>query len=480
MGQTVIVFQEDCILTAAGREGKYPTITEAERFDLQGQGDSFERWRQALERLAAKQKPLQARLVLPAGLCATRVFKLPGGRGKRLAEMAAREVRENFRNEITDYSLFRRRDTAKTGVDICAGGVEREILERFLGICQETGLRVNGITVPLEGYLKLVQYLEHVHERTGIYLFFEAGCMTSILCQKGRYLYSSRTRLFSEPGTLDYGTEIVRSISGIIQFYAGRSQEDPITQVFYGGCPDEDFEVSVDGIQNLNLKVSPMVIDPKISVPGQEKAADWISCIGALMCGTRKEKRIDLMSAGRKPEEKSGQAWKIGGHLAMPGAVFLVCVLLAGGIGAADRIVSAKNLSKQEWIDRVSREGAYRKAQELEAQLRTVENGILSVELLDQNLSSYPEFSSGVLRRIEGAGGSQIKLLITDYDVETGTLTFDAGSLAVIDVSGYILRLQETGLFHTVDYTGYSFEDGWYTLSLSCTMEGEGYGGGAQ
>ena len=38
MGQTVIVFQEDCILTAAGREGKYPAITEVERFDLQGQG----------------------------------------------------------------------------------------------------------------------------------------------------------------------------------------------------------------------------------------------------------------------------------------------------------------------------------------------------------------------------------------------------------------------------------------------------------
>ena len=89
MSQTVIAFQEDCILTAAGREGKYPTITEAERFDLQGQGDSFDRWRQALERLAARQKPEKVRLVLPAGLCVTRVLQLPGSRGKRFSEMAA-------------------------------------------------------------------------------------------------------------------------------------------------------------------------------------------------------------------------------------------------------------------------------------------------------------------------------------------------------------------------------------------------------
>ena len=477
MGQTVIVFQEDCILTAAGREGKYPALTEADRFDLQGQGDSFDRWRQALEKLEARHNPEQVRLVLPAGLCVTRVLQLPYGKGKQLAEMAAREVRENFRNEITDYSIVRREN--KIGVDICAGGAEQGNLERFLHICEETGLRVNGITVPLEGYLKIMQHLEHFYKRTGIYLFFEAGSMTSILCQKGQYLYSSRTRLFSEPGTLDYGTEIVRSISGILQFYAGRSQEEPITEVCYGGCPDEDFEVSEEGIRNLNLNVSPMVIDRKISVPGREKASDWIPCIGALIRSTRKEKQIDLMNAGRKSEEQGGQ-WDIGRHLVMPGVVFLTCAILTGGIAAANRIVSAKNLTKQEWIDRVRREGTYQKAQELESQLMAVENGIVSVELLNQNLSSYPEFSGGVLRTIEGVGGSQIGLLITDYDVETGTLTFDANSLAVIDVSGYILRLQETGLFHTVDYTGYTFEDGWYTLSLSCTMEGKVYGGGAQ
>lgn len=478
MSQTVIVFQEDCILTAAGREGKYPTITEVERFELQGQGDSFDRWRQALERLVSRKKPEQARLVLPAGLSVTRVLKLPDSRGKQLSEMASREVRENFRNEITDYCVVRREK--KVGVDICAGGVEQGNLEGFLRICKEAGLQVKGITVPMEGYLRIMQYLEHFHERTAIYLFFEAGSMTSILCQKGQYLYSSRTRLFSEPGTLDFGTEIVRSISGIIQFYTGRSLEDPITEVCYGGCPDEDFEVSVEGIRNLNLDVSPMVIDRKIFVPGREKAADWISCIGALIRGSRKEKQIDLRSAGQKSEEKEGQTVNIGRHLVMPGIIFLICVLLTGGIGVVNQIARVKNLSKQDWIESVRREGTYRKAQELREQLEIVENGIAAVKLLDQNLSAYPEFSGGVLRSIEGVGGNQIGLLITDYDVETGNLTFDANSTAVIDVSGYILRLQETGLFHTVDYTGYTFEDGWYTLSLSCTMEGRVYGGGAQ
>lgn len=478
MSQTVIVFQEDCILAASGREGKYPVITEVKRIDLQGQGDSFDRWQKALERLSEKQKPEQARLVLPAGLSVTRVLKLPDSKGKQLAEMAEREMRENFRNEITDYFVVCQEK--KSGVDICTGGAKQENVEDFLRICRENGIRVSGITVPMEGYLKLMQYLEYFRERTAIYLFFEAGSMTSILCQKGKYLYSSRTRLFSEPGTLDFGTEIVRSISGIIQFYAGQNHEEPITEVCYGGCPDEDFEASVEGIRNLNLKVSPMAIDKKISLAGAKKATDWISCIGAMIRCTRKEKQIDLSRIESKSEGKAEQTRKIGRHLVMPGVVFLLCIVLTGGIWSANQFVSAKNREKQEWIERARQEGTYQKAKELKKQLETVEDGIASVKLLDQNLSAYPEFSGGVLRRIEGVGGNQIGMLITDFDAQTGILTFDANSPAVIDVSGYILRLQETGLFHTVDYTGYKFEDGWYTLSLSCTLEGREYGGGAQ
>ena len=239
-------------------------------------------------------------------------------------------------------------------------------------------------------------------------------------------------------------------------------------------------EASVEGIRNLNLDVSPMVIDRRISLPGQEKATDWISCIGALIRSTRKEKQIDLSSAGGKSEEKGERTWKLVRHLAMPGVIALIGVVLTVGIGLVNYVVSGKNQSKQEWIESIKREGTYQKAQELEERLKKLENGIASVKLSDQNLSSYPEFSGGVLRRIEGVGGSQIGLQITDFDAETGLLLFDANSLAVIDVSNYILRLQETGLFHTVDYTGYIFEDGWYTLSLSCTMEGRVYKGGAQ
>lgn len=471
MSQTVIVFQEDCILVATGKPGKYPTVTEAERIELQGQGDSFDRWKQALEWASGRIKSNPVRLVLPADFCVTRVFKIPDSRGKQLSEMAIREVRENFRNEIADYSVAGR---GKQGVDICAGGVEQVNLEQFVRICRETGLTVNGITVPVEGYLKFTQYLKYYQDRTAVYLFFEAGSMTSILSQNGQYLYSSRSRLFSEPGTWDFGTEIVRSISGILQFYAGRQNDQPITEVYYAGCPALDFEVSMEGLKGLNLEVFPMEIDEKITAPGKGGVSDWIPCIGAMVCNSRKEKLIDLYAAGQKESGESNvQMSGVVRHLAAPAALLAVGLILTGVIAGINRMVRADNLSKQDWIESIQREGNYRQAIELEGELKAVEEGISSVELLNRNLSVYPEFSGSALRAIEAVGGGAIDLLLTDYETETGILTFDANSKAVIDVSDYIRRLQDTGLFHTVDYTGYTFEDGWYTLSLSCTMEGK-------
>lgn len=106
MSQTVIVFEEDCILAAAGREGRNPVVSEVRRIELQGQGDTFARWQQALNRLKTEWKADKVRLVLPANLCSTRVLTLPYSRGRQLLQMAQKEVADSFGNETADFSVL--------------------------------------------------------------------------------------------------------------------------------------------------------------------------------------------------------------------------------------------------------------------------------------------------------------------------------------------------------------------------------------
>ncbi len=82
MSRTVIVFQEDCILAAGGKEGKYPALSWVEKIPASGQGDGFDRWKQALIDLEPEKKAEPVRLVLPDNLCSSRVLQIPYGKGK--------------------------------------------------------------------------------------------------------------------------------------------------------------------------------------------------------------------------------------------------------------------------------------------------------------------------------------------------------------------------------------------------------------
>ena len=476
MDTTVIVFQEDCILAAKGKDRAYPLISRVRRIPLPGTGDTFARWIQALSLLDPEWKAEPVRLVLPAGMSATRVLSLPPGRGRQLSQMAERQVENSFRNEIADYSIaFSHK---KDGVDLCAGGADKGVLEHFMEICEEAGISMEGITVPLEGYLRILGRLEDCEAPASICLFFEEDSMTSILRLNGRCLYSSRSRLFSEPGTLDFGTEIVRSISGILQFYAGSRQELPITTVYYSGCPSEDFEAGQEGIRGLGLKACPLRTDRRITFPPGERPESWLSCMGAMIRNGKRERQINLYSAALKALDQEPSSKTLLKHLTVPGLLLGTVLLLGGILWILNRNLEHRIQTIQDWMDNSKVQSQYQEAAALEARLLEIEGGIAAVERLEENLSSYPALSAQTLSRIEHAGGSGIKLEITGYDAQTGILTFRTGSREVIDVPSYILQMQETGIFHTMDYTGYTYENEWYTLSLSCVLAGNQRKGG--
>ena len=64
---------------------------------------------------------------------------------------------------------------------------------------------------------------------------------------------------------------------------------------------------------------------------------------------------------------------------------------------------------------------------------------------------------------------------IKTMDADTGKLTFDAVSQKVIDIPTYVQKLQKTGLFASLDYTGYTYQsqEKTYSLALSCILKSD-------
>ena len=450
MSRTVLVFEEEAILAAAGQEGRKPHIRQVERVLLTGYGDSFSRWKEGLAGLRGKLDLSRVRLILPSTMCSTKMIQIPYAKGKQLDTMARREMEEAFRSEIMDYAVV---EAEKTGMSLCCGSVEETVLKQFREMLSALDIEAAEVSVPMEGYLRVLSNLEAYKEKTAIFLFFEEGGMTSVLTQDGQYRYSSKSRLFSERGTLDFGTEIIRSISGILQF-----------------------EVSLEGISGMNLAAHRLEPERGITLPDGARASDWMACVGAMMAGVRGQRDMNLKPV---PEETESAAFarEFGRQMILPAAVFAVGLAAAGVLFGIRVYRESKTADIREWMQSEEVQSGYQKVRALEAAEERIVNAVSSLRYTERNLATYPTVDSGVTDKIELAGGRDIEVTLQSYDKESGILNFEATSEEVINIPEYILKLQNTGLFYAVDYTGYVYDDSYYRLTLSCMVQGVSVGG---
>ena len=476
MSDTVIVIQDESILAATGKSGRAPRIESVCRIPIEGYGDPFEQWKEALIKYKQTHNPGTVKLVLPASYSSARMTQIPFATGRQLTKMAEKVMEEQNSEGVTDYAVVQA--DKKKGTCLCCASVEENVLQNLMEISKEVQIPFKEISVPMEGYLRGVSQIPSYKNKTAIFLIFEESSVTSILFKEGTYLYSTRSRIFSERGTVNFGTEIVRNISGIMQFYATTKSATPITEVYYAGCMDDDFEVSIEGIENMNLQVYPMVIDTPFEAEGEP--GDWLSCIGAMIT-EKKKKAINLYQVWNATA-KNQQVEKIdiGKQIMFPAITFAACAVIFVGITLWNHSTQSKINEIEDWIQSDSVQEQYNAADKLKKQSDTLATAQNQVEQMKQNLDTYPDLTEEMIAKIVDVGGSDMTVSVQTMDAESGVLTFNAVSKKVIDIPGYVSKLQKTGLFSAVDYTGYSYEDNEYSLALSCVLKGVEAGGEAQ
>ncbi len=473
MSETIVVLQDEGILAVSGKEGQTPKIEKVVHMDTEGFEDPMTQWRKVLEAYAWQQHPGPVKLVLPAAYSSTRISQIPYAKGKQLDKMAEQVKKENFSEDIADYCVIHA--DRKNGTSLCCGGAERDVLQQFQEIFKELKIELKAVTVPMEGYLRVLESIKEYRGKTAIYLFFEESSVTSILYKEGIYHYSTRSRIFSERGTLDFGTEIVRSISGMLQFYSTAKTGIPITDVYYAGCSEDDFEVCEEGLRNMNLEIHAMRDQLKIDAEGG--AEYCLSGIGALMTDKNKNS-IDLLKvwAKEKNEETKAEV-HFGKDLFFPVLTFAICMVVFAGVSVWNLKLSGDISDIQDWINNSAVQSQYQAAKQVKEQSDLLVNAQSQVEEMKKNLATFPDLNEEKVSAIVDVGGSDMNVRIKTLDAESGTLTFNAISKKVIDIPGYISKLQKTGLFSSVNYTGYKYEDEEYSLELSCVLKGEETGG---
>lgn len=274
MNTTVLALQEEQVLAAVGRPGAKPSVQALYRAPAHGGG--MENWERAVGAL------WQAH-ALPDEAVTTHTVTAPRMPESRLEELVQHEMRAHDGQPVAADYLPLGTDADGRQQLFCAA-CRKETMAGYLAMADRLGLRLGSVTVPMAGRLRLLRAMPSLQSMTFVCLCFEGSSVLSLLVENGAYRYSSRSRIFSEPGTLDFGTEMTRSVSGTMQFHTTGRPASPLTDVFYAGCPDDDFEVCLAGIRELGLRVSRLPECPAFrALPNGERLSDWLGCAEALI-----------------------------------------------------------------------------------------------------------------------------------------------------------------------------------------------------
>lgn len=469
MATTIAVLREECVQLVTGTEGKRPSVSEL--ITVPVREASMESWGEALASLRKEGKLPQRNvtLVLPWESVNTRTITAPEMKIPRLIELVQHEMQRGEDKVASDYIPFGEAEAGK--VQLYCASVRLDLVHEMQQMFRSLGVQLRRITTPMEARLALPQHISEMRSKACVWLCFEGASVQSLLWENGVYRYAGRSRIFSEPGTVDFGTEVTRNVSGTLQFQSARRGE-AITDVYWVGCDRDNFSVCMPGLENMGLRAAALPAPDGLRLPGGKVFSDYADGIGALM--TAKQERYDLLAAARRFSQTKAEPTSHNlRYFAVPIALMAAGVLVWGSIAVSNFLLSRRVHSIESWLADPSIIEQYGEAVRKNQINDSILSDVSEADRLRESLATYPDVDTALIDKIRAAGGEKVEMVLTGWNAETGEIQFEAHSADVIDIPSYVLSLENTKLFRSVTYTGYNYTDGQYVLSLSCILEGK-------
>lgn len=410
------------------------------------------------------------RLVIESTQFFTRVVTVPKQNDKKMLETIKKEFSEIEQQDkyLFDYRIIE--ENKKTGLcQVICSAAGMDFIKSYVDFFKEKQIVIEGIDVALNAQLKVYEKIEGITEHTFITSILDGNNLINTLIVQGKFKYTSRSRLFSDAGTEDFGLEMARTISSIMQFHSAEKIEQKIEAVYLGGFDENNYEICSSLISELGLGVERTVHEQAARMPEKEVvysdydlAGDQVMLIdytysaGGLDVLKKDLNYVKRYQLQQKSEKSVNVPWKAFLPAGIVVAVGLVAsivlivmnVLQDGKLDEANSyLVNDVNIQKYDEI----------KGLEAEADLqdRSIETGKLAWKVKE----SYPVADSLVEQAVQQCAGDKVSITVDSYEAATGTYQFTAMAAQVTDIYDFISQLKETGQFADLEYSGYNFTE---------------------
>ena len=411
-------------------------------------------------------------LVLNSPHLMARRIEMPCLTGQKATNYIMNEADEKDIARFTDpvigwYPLVKNKKTQ----NVVSETAEKEFIETYVKIFGAVGIKLNSIHNGINLAVNMMQ--TQVGRGTVVYMILDGMTLTTMLFTGGAYFNNLSTRVYSQPGTIEFAGEIRNAVSAIRQFATAQHIEEQISDIYVAGLSVDEMTSLVAEMQGYPLAdvIKPIVCPPNVSMrSGREKFGSFIFSFAGLFDTVGGLTLLEaLKKSSTKYETKKNVLKVIIPYIIVSLILLIASVsILVVMIGKSAKLAMLRVYNSDATVLAASAEYD---GMVMEASMLGRAQG--SADLLEEYIDSYPKPDSDVNEAISRAARDEnVQVSYDSYSAATGVLNLMATGRTVERINKFIANLMALDIFENVDYTGYAFNEGdnTWSINVTCTL----------
>ncbi|MBQ9234335.1 MAG: hypothetical protein IJ167_09940 [Lachnospiraceae bacterium] len=349
---------------------------------------------------------------------------------------------------------------------VYAENIPTDFIKDYLDIFTESGIKIKAIYSGESSIINFVAQTAGKKYGTFILEIADRMMITTLLFVNGAFYYFNSTRCFHEQESEEYAQDMARSASQIIQFMQAHQIEYPLETIILAGVNPLNIYTYSEAILQQGIQ-APIQVFADEKIQAGVDIQNSIHATSGLVNTGKQQNFLTLFHSSKKKDEEQGGSKA--GIFIIIGAVAVMLIALATAFTV--RILKNRELKKAQdandamamqvtWYDMVIAENSYISAQY---------NSIVG---LDENIYTYPVCNTEVRNLINSCAGNFAEVSFESFDADSGVVTFKATSRTVDEINLFIAELNKQDIFNSVDYSGYSYQEGTgnWDIHVNCTL----------
>lgn len=416
-------------------------------------------------------------LVIDGNQFTTKVTDVPLQKQKQMMQFVSREFTDVERIEDPVYGYFPlpgQTDKKAKVQTVFAIMAPRSYIQGYVELFAQLGISVENVECARGAVLRMVGRISQIKGETCVVQFVDDMTLINVLLYQGLYVYSGRSRLFADPGTVDFSVEIARSVSNILQFAQAQNIPEKIKKVYIAGLSKEDLQIYADSVRQIDSQIDAEGLKPGDDVIFRQKdiqiedASKYAIPSAGLI---RTDSKTSLMGQIVKDPKKAARNKKRRKVL-IPVAIIATILLGATAVLGGRTLYLAGQLKDvKEYNNRADILEACEKYDKANGSLRTAGALNNSLKGLKGSVLAYPRVDSATEQTVASCAAGLVTAEISSYNSEDGVLSFSTSAANVEQIHQFVDLLSQQPVFAAVDYTGYTQDsDGQWNVKVNCMM----------